>query len=107
MKVKGIETAIGISAGLYHTCALLSDARVYCWGDNEHGELGDGSVSFEERTPVEVPDMGSATAVSASGFHTCALLSGGGSDCWGYNDFGELGIGTGGQSDTPVEVQGF
>ncbi len=107
VKADGIATATEVSAGGWHTCALLSDARIDCWGENARGQLGDGTIDEEARTPVEVPDIGAASSVSASGFHTCALLSSAEVDCWGYNDFGELGIGTGGQSDTPVEVQGI
>jgi alpha-tubulin suppressor-like RCC1 family protein len=83
-------TATAISAGGSHTCALLSDKTVQCWGENSSGQLGNNSTT-NATTPVIVADITTAIAVSTGGSHTCALLSTGVSKCWGANNFGQLG----------------
>jgi hypothetical protein len=43
--VRGISTAVSITAGYFHSCATLRDGRTVCWGDNSHGQLGNGTTS--------------------------------------------------------------
>jgi alpha-tubulin suppressor-like RCC1 family protein len=109
VEVQGVSNAIQVTAGTWHTCALLSGAHIDCWGDGSYGELGNGAEgeSAKSDTPMEVQGIGSAIQVTAGGFHTCAVLSGGHVDCWGENFYGELGNGMTRKSDTPVEVQGI
>jgi len=102
-------TATAVSAGLDHTCALLSTGGVQCWGDNKYGQLGDGSsVALDEysSTPVSVAfeEGVVATAVSTGYGHTCAVLSTGAVQCWGWNRVGQLGDGGRTDSSTPVSV---
>ena len=106
-----LSGATELDAGEYHTCALLSGGHVDCWGRNEYGQVGDGTASETQDTPAEVQGVGNATQVSAGGEHSCALLSGGHVDCWGQDEYGQLGNGvtTRGREpqDTPVEVHGI
>jgi alpha-tubulin suppressor-like RCC1 family protein len=99
--------AVGIAAGGDHTCALLDDGGVKCWGRNSYGQIGDGTQT-DKLIPTAVSGLSTgAVAVVAGGSHTCALLNGGGVKCWGSNNRGSLGDGTRNPSLTPVAVSGL
>lgn len=89
---------MAISAGGEHTCALLDDRTVKCWGRNASGQLGYGHTrtlgGSPETTPDNLPAVDippTATAISAGGAHTCALLGDGSVRCWGQGRSGQLG----------------
>jgi len=106
--VKGISSAIGVSTGSLDSCALLSGGTVECWGNNDAGQLGNGTISTDSPTPVAVKGLSGVKAVSTGGDHACALLFGGAVDCWGDDAEGQLGNGTtAGYSPTPVAVKGI
>ena len=101
------NSVIAVSAGLNHTCALTETNRVKCWGNNEYGQLGDGTTD-NRLTPVDVVGMTEeVTAISAGDYHTCMLTSAGGVKCWGYNYAGQLGDATNTDRSTPVDVMGL
>lgn len=91
--------AVSITAGAYHSCALLAGGNVYCWGDDTYGQLGDGTPGpalVENPQAVALPGGQGATAVAAGYYHTCAILTDGTVACWGRSPFGtgtELGRG--------------
>ena len=94
------RTATAISAGSAHTCALLDDGSVRCWGAGFDGRLGYGdadSIGDDETPaapgPVRLGVGRTAAAISAGGAHTCALLDDGSVRCWGYGANGRLGYG--------------
>ena len=104
----GVGSLTGVSSvsgGRLHTCALLSAGTVYCWGDNDNGELGDGTTTSRS-LPVQVGTIPNATAVSAGEYHSCALLTDGTAQCWGAGAFGQVGSGTTADTSSPVTVIG-
>jgi alpha-tubulin suppressor-like RCC1 family protein len=97
------RTATAIAAGAAHTCALLDNAVVKCWGDNVEGQLGLGDRDSRGDGPGEMGDAlpavafatgRSAIAIAAGGNHTCAILDNDALVCWGANDVGQLGQGS-------------
>src|SRR6266513_2879410 len=116
--VAGITTATGVTGGGYHTCAVLQNGTVRCWGQNDYGQLGDGSIIEPQTrpptprptpTPVTVQGITTAVAMKSGIFHTCALLRDGTMQCWGWNDFFQLGDSTSNfnYSSVPVTVSGI
>ena len=85
-------TPVAIASGDSHSCVLLADGTVWCWGQNVQGQLGNGSTTSSS-TPVQslAPD---ARAIEAGGSNVCVLDAGGAPHCWGTNVFGQLGNGT-------------
>jgi alpha-tubulin suppressor-like RCC1 family protein/sugar lactone lactonase YvrE len=98
--------AVSVATGHYHACALLDDGTVRCWGDNAHGQVGDGTQT-PRLVPVQVAGLTDAVAIAAGFMHTCALTAGGAVRCWGANDHGQLGDGTTTMRLTPVAVSGL
>lgn len=92
VQVLGLDNAISVSAGASHTCSVLEDGGVMCWGYNLWGSLGDGT-NEEKNIPVQVLGLDNATSVAAGVRFTCALLEDGAVKCWGFNAAGQLGIG--------------
>ena len=101
--VKGINTAIQISVGDGHSCAVLEGGTVSCWGNGLQGQLGIGVVGTR-MNPTNVPITGTATQVSAGSNHTCILKSDGTVWCFGENGLGQLGNGSNIDSFTPVQA---
>jgi alpha-tubulin suppressor-like RCC1 family protein len=91
--VQGLTGATSLSVGKEHSCTVLDDRTIKCWGNNDTGQLGDGvdRRSTRSSVPVTVVGVSNATAVSAGGDHTCALLVDTTVACWGWNDLGTLG----------------
>ena len=96
------NTAIQLVAGVYHTCALLNDGRVKCWGRSGSGQLGLGTTQslgndaneMGDRLPaVDLGTGAVARQLSSGEGHTCAVLGDGSVKCWGLNSTGQLGLG--------------
>ena len=96
------RTALSVTAGDDHTCALLDGGSVKCWGGNSEGQLGLGDTDDrgdeademgDRLEPVALGTGRTALSVTAGDDHTCALLDGGSVKCWGDNSEGQLGLG--------------
>jgi alpha-tubulin suppressor-like RCC1 family protein len=96
------KKAIAITVGTSHTCALLDDGQIKCWGSGLEGALGLGDQALRGDEPNEmgdalpVVDLGTGVrsiAVHAGRDHTCALLDTANVKCWGQNLYGQLGLG--------------
>ncbi len=108
------RTAVAVTAGLSHTCALLDDGNVRCWGANFNGELGYGNTNVigDDETPDSVGPVSlgpgrTAVAITAGASQTCAVLDDGTVRCWGYGLYGALGYGNTnniGDNETPGSV---
>jgi hypothetical protein len=103
-----IDTVVG---GYFHSLALAADGTVWTWGNNDSGQLGDGT--FDNRNlPARIEGLSGVAAVAGGGGrnefgpggHTVALLADGTLRAWGLNDAGQLGDGTTENRTRPVEV---
>ena len=98
------RTAVALSSGDSHTCAILDNGDVSCWGRNSLGQLGNGDTS-QKNLPTLTNSLGTgriAVAISSGGYHTCAILDNGDVSCWGYGIYGQLGNGGTSQQNTPT-----
>ena len=101
-----IFTDTTLSSGGEHTCTILDDGSVSCWGNNSVGQLGDGTTT-DSNIPTQTASLGigrTAVAISSGGYHTCIILDDGSVSCWGYNWFGQLGDGTNTDRYTPTQT---
>ncbi|MCL2814400.1 MAG: InlB B-repeat-containing protein, partial [Oscillospiraceae bacterium] len=94
-----------VSAGTWqHTAALDSDGNLWAWGNNLHGQLGDGSKA-DKTAPVQISSKTKFVQISAGGSHTVALDSGGNLWAWGNNGSGQLGDGTTAGKQNPTQIK--
>jgi alpha-tubulin suppressor-like RCC1 family protein len=80
-----------IAAGDQHTCVVLEDTTVVCWGDNRSGQLGDGST-LTRYHPTEVPGLSGIESLGLGTSHSCAVTIDGALYCWGDNQIAQLGF---------------
>ena len=94
LNVTGPWTAVSIGSSIWsnHVLGIKSDGSLWAWGENEYGQLGDGST-IESSTPILIDSTSTWTAIAAGEFHSVAVKSDGSFWTWGYNGSGQLGIG--------------
>jgi len=104
--------ATKLALGKHHTCALLNDGDVKCWGRNLYGQLGRGDIAHvgDDEVPADITPIdlgGEATWITAGNYHTCAVIENHEIVCWGFNDYGQLGYGDTalrGDDEVPAEL---
>jgi alpha-tubulin suppressor-like RCC1 family protein len=102
LAVAGGHTFSSLTTGFSHTCGVTAIGDAYCWGNNDYGDLGDGTTTHRN-----VPSLvlgGPYASVLAGHFHSCGLTIVGSAFCWGFNGFGQLGNGTTTDNSTPNPV---
>ncbi len=107
--------AVQIDAGDEHTCAVLNNGTVRCFGDSQFHEAGFRQIDPDDwlswipnRIPLEIEGIDDAVQVTAGVAHSCALHADGGVSCWGGNIGRQLALGdTGLVSATPVRIEGL
>ena len=95
--------AVAISLGIVHSCAILENGELKCWGRNYSGKLGTGNNTDLNAPSAPINLGGKAVAISLGGQHSCAVLENGDLKCWGKNDKGQLGIGNNTDLNTPSD----
>lgn len=95
-----------LSAGGRHTCGLGADGAANCWGENLHGQLGNGESANRRASPVHVQGDLVFKLISTGDSHTCGLTTDGAAYCWGENSYGQLGYGATGDQGNPIPVTG-
>jgi alpha-tubulin suppressor-like RCC1 family protein len=110
VRVKGVggvgylSGMLAVTAGSTHTAAIKSDGTVVAWGDNQYGQLGDGTTT-QRHSPVAVSGSAVVTAVAAGNGHTVALKQDSTVIAWGWNNIGQLGDGSLTNRSVPVQVK--
>ncbi len=109
-KPAGVTSWKAIAAGYRHSCAIGNDNRTYCWGENQKGQLGNGTSSPNAVTYspqlVQVPAGVAFTSLSSGFAHSCGLTASGTAYCWGDNTGGKFGNGTETQSNVATLAAG-
>lgn len=111
----GIDTpsmdVVYVGEAREYGCLLTTTSDVYCWGDNNSGTFGDGTVT-NSYSPKKT-DFGNSlngekiTQLSVGYYHVCAVTNAGSVYCWGYNSRGQVGNNTTAQVNSPVKINGF
>lgn len=104
--VHNLFNPVSLALGDSHSCALMADGSIRCWGENTFGQLGDGT-NTNSLLWVQVKSDRKFKSVAAGAFHTCAVDELGDTYCWGKNDSGQLGSGNTRNSNIPRLVIGI
>jgi alpha-tubulin suppressor-like RCC1 family protein len=96
-----VDSVVKVAVGDAHACALANDGRIFCWGANDMGQLGDGSTEYRDFPTLSVVGIGKARAVAAGIRFSCAALKDGTVWCWGEDP------GSDGSSAVPWQVAGI
>jgi alpha-tubulin suppressor-like RCC1 family protein len=104
-QVGGLTGVVDVAGGFHHSLALKDDGTAWAWGDNEYGQLGDGTTTIIRTTPVKVSRLSSVKSLSGGGLHSLALKDDGTVWAWGANYYGQLGNGTRDYDAHPTPAQ--
>jgi alpha-tubulin suppressor-like RCC1 family protein len=101
------KDVVDLALGGGHACAI-QNSDLYCWGDNEYGQLGDGT-NTDRNAPVKVdssniPGTKTPNDVEAGYYHTCVIYNDDSVACWGRNSKGQLGDGSTNNTNKPKMI---
>jgi alpha-tubulin suppressor-like RCC1 family protein len=99
-----LTNATAVTSGGGHSCALIADGTIRCWGRNSDGQLGDGTSTQKNVATLVSGGITTFASLDAGAYHTCATLADGTARCWGQNTFGQLGNGNNTGQLAPVTV---
>jgi alpha-tubulin suppressor-like RCC1 family protein len=105
LPVSGGLTFASVSTGQLHSCGLTTAGAAWCWGNNDNGGLGDGTMN-QSNVPVAVSGGLTFASVKSGGSYNCGVTTTGAGYCWGGNGYGVLGNGSFTDSMVPVPVSG-
>jgi alpha-tubulin suppressor-like RCC1 family protein len=95
-----------VTTGAYHSCGVTTDNRVFCWGLNKYGQIGDSSTAFRRLKPSRVAPTRQFRQVDAGADFTCAVATDYRAFCWGNGRSGQVGNGKAYLSFWPKAVAG-
>jgi alpha-tubulin suppressor-like RCC1 family protein len=105
-RVPGLSGATGLSSGSFHRLVLKSDGTAWAWGENIHGQLGDGTVTYRS-LPIPVVGLSHVVLIAAGYYHNLVKKADGTIWTWGQNSYGQLGDGTTTDHPVPIPVSGL
>lgn len=88
----------------HHGCALKAGGKVWCWGLQDYGRLGDGITSGTRSSPQPITTLSDVVKITDANRSTCALKRDGTVWCWGIGDFGQLGQGDTTWRSVPTKI---
>jgi len=94
-----------LTPGYKMTCGIRTSEEVFCWGNNEYGQVGDGT-SEQRNTPTPIDERLAWNSINSMVNHSCGILSNRSGACWGNNEYGQVGDGTSEQRNTPTPIDG-
>lgn len=107
--VDSLSRWIAVATGAYHSCGIkpsnsTTSGTLWCWGANGYGQVGVNSIEGKFTTPTKVSEDADWSAVAAGEDHTCALKESGALWCWGYNAYGQVGVGSRANQIAPLQI---
>ncbi len=104
VQVSGLSGVYAIAAGAYHNLALTCSGKMWAWGQDTYGQLGNNATLLNQPTPVEITGASNCRAIGAGAYHSFGIRYDGALYAWGYNVFGQLGDGFTVNQPTPVSL---
>ncbi len=95
-----------VTGGARYTLAIKTDGRLWAWGSNIYGQLGDGTNVNIKYSPIQIGSASNWQSVTAGYYHTLAIKTDGTLRAWGLNVEGQLGDGTNANKKSPVAIGG-